>query len=99
MVDWLMDHVGHVVLFLVVACLVGVGLIIWANSIEAGYVIAKGHNDESYTTTCNKGNCTVTHYPETWSLELSENDDTGWVTVPYQVWAEFDIGEHYPEAK
>lgn len=101
MSDWFFNNFGKILVVFVIGLFVFLGLSMWANSIEAGYVINKGHQDPYYTSQCDaKGkNCYPVYHPESWSLELSENDDTGWVSVSEYTWHQYDVGEHYPDPK
>lgn len=99
MCNWIDDHLGKLLIAFQIVVLVSIGLFVWANSIKSGYVINKSHHNAYVSTSCNKNDCTTAHVPESWSLELSENDDTGWINVDHDTWLRYEVGQHYPNPK
>lgn len=51
--------------------------------------------DSQGVSTCQMYATRYDHYPARWTFNLKQEEKTGWVDVPENVWNEYEVGDFY----
>ena len=89
------------------ALLLAVVLLAGCSPISSGIITGKTHHEGYYYTTTycaswRDGTCQFympqqNYQPPTWSFDLKDNKDTGWVYVGEGTYNSYEIGDYYGE--